>query len=141
MDEESKMENIELNHFDKYDDNNERFDHKEEPIWTTSGMANFDVGYNLPFHDESLRNRRIDSRPGWGVYVGIDDANEWNTLMASIGISKNPKDLTRCDLVGRSFQSLEEAELFYGIYVKSVGFSVRNDHLRHDKKGVPRLRS
>lgn len=50
------------------------------------------------------------------------------------------RGLTTLDMVGKEFDSLKQAELFYCTYSKVVGFSVRKDDLRRNKYGATILR-
>ncbi|KAK2652134.1 hypothetical protein Ddye_011990 [Dipteronia dyeriana] len=57
--------------------------------------------------------------------------------------SSNPfllKGLTTSDVVGKEFNSLEQAESFYFNYAKVMRFSVRKDEIRHNDKGCIKLR-
>ena len=45
-------------------------------------------------------------------------------LMESANTGKDPSDLLEEDMVGVEFKSVEEAESFYHIYSKIIGFSM-----------------
>ncbi|KAJ4724486.1 Protein FAR1-RELATED SEQUENCE 5 [Melia azedarach] len=45
------------------------------------------------------------------------------------------RDLTTVDMIGKKFDSIDDAELFYNTYSKVVGFSVRKDEMRYNKNG------
>lgn len=54
--------------------------------------------------------------------------------MALLGVDKAPSQLKSKDMCGKEFQIVKEAEEFYILYSRIIGFSVQNGHLckRHD---------
>ncbi|KAL5579122.1 hypothetical protein UlMin_011564 [Ulmus minor] len=61
--------------------------------------------------------------------------------MESANIGKDPSDLLEEDMVGVEFKSVEEAESFYHIYSKIIGFSVRKNQCRKNQAGIVTTRS
>ncbi|XP_062113565.1 uncharacterized protein LOC133824629 isoform X2 [Humulus lupulus] len=57
-----------------------------------------------------------------------------------LGIYKRMEELATDDVVGVVFESLEKAEAFYYVYSNVLGFSVRKDDVRRDKRGSIVLR-
>ncbi|XP_030507298.2 uncharacterized protein LOC115722274 isoform X1 [Cannabis sativa] len=57
-----------------------------------------------------------------------------------LGVDKRMEELGTDDVVGVVFDSLEKAEAFYYVYSNVLGFSVRKDDVRRDKRGSVVLR-
>ncbi|KAL5543352.1 hypothetical protein UlMin_007136 [Ulmus minor] len=62
-------------------------------------------------------------------------------LMESANIGKDPSDLLEEDMVSVEFKSVKEAESFYHIYSKIIGFSVRKNQCRKNQAGIVITRS
>ena len=61
-------------------------------------------------------------------YSSVDiDSIRMRKLIESANIGKDPKDLLEEDMVGVEFKFVEEAESFYHIYSKIIGFSIRKN--------------
>ncbi|KAL5546355.1 hypothetical protein UlMin_006042 [Ulmus minor] len=69
-------------------------------------------------------------------YFSMDiDSIRMRKLMESANIGKDPSDFLEEDIVGVEFKSVEEAESFYHIYSKIIGFSVRKNQCRKNQAG------
>ncbi|XP_060958292.1 protein FAR1-RELATED SEQUENCE 5-like [Cannabis sativa] len=53
------------------------------------------------------------------------DIAQWTILLQFLGIDKEPEDIEFSDFNGKEFLSIEQAESFYMIYSKIIGFGVR----------------
>ena len=75
-------------------------------------------------------------------YSSVDiDSIRMRKLMESANIGKDPSDLLEEDMVSVEFKSVEEAESFYHIYSKIIGFSVRKNQSRKNQVGMVTTRS
>ena len=75
---------------------------------TNDNQINVDNG----LAEEDQMTRTIDSKPWWGLYVDVDELNEWFSLISVLGVLKAPRELERADLVRKAFNSLHDAEIF-----------------------------
>lgn len=64
------------------------------------------------------------------------DGAQWRSLMEFLKIEKEPEHIELSDLQGKEFVSFDQAQSFYYLYAKMMGFSVRKKLKRMDKNGV-----
>ncbi|XP_062075491.1 protein FAR1-RELATED SEQUENCE 5-like [Humulus lupulus] len=69
------------------------------------------------------------------------DIVQWRSLLQFLDIDKEPEHIQFLDFEGKEFVSIEQAESFYFLYAKMMGFSVRKKLKREDKKGILHIRS
>ncbi|XP_062100041.1 protein FAR1-RELATED SEQUENCE 5-like [Humulus lupulus] len=69
------------------------------------------------------------------------DIAQWRSLLQFLDIDKEPEHIQFSDFERKEFVSIEQAESFYFLYAKMMGFSVRKKLKREDKKGILHIRS
>lgn len=60
--------------------------------------------------------------------------------MSRLGIAKSVANLTRSDITGCKFDTVEDAKRFFYLYGRLTGFSIRKGHLRKRQNGEIMLR-
>lgn len=69
------------------------------------------------------------------------DVTVWEELMTYLCIDKAPEDIQDDDLVDKEFVIMEQAETFYHMYSKIMGFSIRKKIKRRNSVGECIIRS
>ena len=89
----------------------------------------------------SARVSKLDTDPGWGLYKHTNDGCQWATILLDIGLNKLPSELRREDLLKKEFGTYDKAELFFNLYSKAMGFSVRKSHKKTTETGEIKIRT
>ncbi|PON71809.1 hypothetical protein PanWU01x14_069960 [Parasponia andersonii] len=53
------------------------------------------------------------------------ETTEWNNILEYLGIDKEAEEINETDFVGKEFTTMVQAENFYSLYAKIMGFSIQ----------------
>ncbi|PON58154.1 hypothetical protein TorRG33x02_291800 [Trema orientale] len=96
------------------------------------------------YQGASTSNGNINQKP-----IDIDASNskefsvqqepdfiQWKLALQKISLHKDPGDIQRADIVGKEFESIEVAEMFFNLYGRLTRFSIRKACARKRADGV-----
>ncbi|PON40702.1 FHY3/FAR1 family [Parasponia andersonii] len=118
---------------------------------TKKNLSDFDIredenAFNSEDDDEACEINSNHEEDEYGCYEAREewvdaDTVFWSNIMDDFGLCKDAEELMETDLVGKEFETMGDAENFYKLYSKFMGFSIRKQQKRKNRHGVLNIRS